>query len=275
MRTKKAKSSDIFLSLVIPAYKAEKVIVDTLLRAKKILDESRYSYEVICVVDGRVDKTFENASRVAKKYPRRIKVVGYLTNLGKGHATRFGMAKARGDVIGYIDEGFDINPRGISLLLEHLEWYDADIMIGSKRHPASKVGYSWERRMLSFGYQLLVRILFGLRVKDTQVGLKFFKREVLERVLPRLLVKEYAFDIEILSVSNYLGFKKIYEGPVEIKLQFGGSTVVRKGFIKTVSKTLWDTLAVFYRLKILRYYDDKNKKNWIAPEHLTLNKKQS
>lgn len=267
------RSSKVFLSLVIPAYKAEKVIEDTLLRAKKVLDESKYSYEVICVVDGRVDKTFENASKIAQKYPKKIKVVGYLTNLGKGHATRYGMARAEGDIVGYIDEGFDINPQGISLLLEHLKWYDADIIVGSKRHPASKVVYSWERRVLSFGYQILARVLFGLKIRDTQVGLKFFKRKVLERVLPRLLVKEYAFDIEILSVSYHLGFKKIYEGPVDISLQFGGSTVVRKGFIKTVSKTLRDTFAVFYRLKILRYYDSKNRKNWITPDYLTLGKK--
>ena len=218
------------ISVIIPAYKAEKFIAKDLLVIKKVLDQIRYSYEIICVVDGQsADKSFENASKVANKYPQ-MKVVGYLTNLGKGHAVRFGMAQAKGDIIGFIDAGFDIDPNGISMLLEHFEWYDADIIIGSKRHPASKVEYSWQRKVVSIGYQLIVRFLFGVKVRDTQVGLKFFRREVLEAVLPRVLVKEFAFDIELLSVAYYLGFRRIFEAPVELHMKFGGSTIVSKCF---------------------------------------------
>ena len=157
----------------------------------------------------------------------------------------------------------DLNPNGLSMLLEHFEWYGADIIVGSKRHPVSKVIYPWQRRILSIGYQLLVRMLFGLRVRDTQVGMKFFKREVMEKVLPRLLVKKFAFDVEILAVSNYLGFKRIYEAPIDIKLMFGGtSTITSQKFLRTVLGMLLDTLAIFYRLKILRYYSDKNRRKW-------------
>lgn len=263
------------VSIIIPAFKAEKFITQNLLKVREVMEKTRYNYEIICVVDGQVDRTFQEAQKVSKKYPRKVKVDGYLTNLGKGHAVRFGMAKAKGDIIGFIDAGVDINPNGISMLLEHFEWYNADIIVGSKRHPVSKVIYPWQRRLISFGYQTLVRILFGLKIRDTQVGLKFFKREVLEKVLPRLSVKAFAFDIEMLSVANYLGFKRIYEAPVELKMEFKGgfSTIASKGFIKTAFAMAWDTLAVFYRLKILHYYDDKNKKNWITPEYLRLNPK--
>ncbi|OGM19034.1 hypothetical protein A2686_04550 [Candidatus Woesebacteria bacterium RIFCSPHIGHO2_01_FULL_38_10] len=274
MVSKKDQYFERFVTLVIPAYKAEKFIEKNLRSIVSVLDKIRYPYEVICVVDGKVDKTYENAKKYAKKYPDKVKVTGYLTNLGKGHAVRFGMAKARGDIVGFIDAGVDINPNGISMLLEHFEWYDADITVGSKRHPASKVEYSWQRRVVSIVYQLMVRFFFGVRVKDTQVGLKFFRREVLEQVLPRVLVKEFAFDIELLSVSHYLGYKKIFEAPVEIKIDFSGSTIISKGFANTVFKMLWDTAAVFYRLKILHYYDSKNRKNWITPKYLTLNSKQ-
>ena len=110
-----------------------------------------------------------------------------------------------------------------------------------------------------------------MRVRDTQVGLKLFKREVLEKTLPRLLVKAYAFDIEMLAVANYLGFTKIHEAPVESKMELVGSTIVSKGFLRTVFWMLWDTLAVFYRLRILHYYDFRNRKNWITQKYLTLN----
>jgi len=103
--------------------------------------------------------------------------------------------------------------------------------------------------------------LFGINVKDTQVGMKFFQRKVLEDVMPRLLVKRFAFDIEILAVAYYLGYKRIGEAPVEISFNFTES-IVSQDIVSAISKTFWDTLAIFYRLKILRYYDTGNKRKW-------------
>lgn len=274
MNRKKINSKEKIklVSVVIPAYKAEKFIAKNLLEVKDVLDKTRYDYEIICVVDGQVDRTYEEAQKIAKKFPDKVKVEGYLTNFGKGHAVRFGMAKANGGVIGFIDAGIELNPNSISMLLEHFEWYKADVIVGSKRHPASKVVYPWQRKILSFGYQMIVRILFGLKVRDTQVGMKFFRREVLEKVLPRVLVKAFAFDIELLAVANYLGFKRIYEAPVELKMRFPGgvSTIASSGFVLTSFKMLWDTLAVFYRLKILNFYNYSNRRKWMTPDYLTL-----
>lgn len=250
------------LSVIVPAYKQEKTIARDLARIKSVLGGLRYPTELLCVVDGKVDQTFDKALKFSKKY-QNVKVIGYDTNKGKGYTVRFGMAESSGDVVGFMDAGMDLNPAGMSLLLEHFEWYNADIIVGSKRHSASKVNYPWQRRILSMGYQLLVWLLFGLKVRDTQVGMKFFKREVLEKVLPRLLVKKFAFDVEMLAVANFLGFKRIYEAPVEIRLHFGGtSTITSQKFMRTVLGMLIDTLAVFYRLRILNYYSDKNKRKW-------------
>ncbi len=157
------------------------------------------------------------------------------------------------------------------MLLEHFEWYDADVIVGSKRHPASKVTYPWQRRILSFGYQYLVRLLFGLRVKDTQAGIKFFRRSVLEKVLPRLLVKRFAFDIEILAVAYHLGFRNIYEAPIDVKLDFGGSSVITSNhFLKSVWNMMYETMQVYYRLRFLHYYDDTNKRKWIYDPELEM-----
>lgn len=250
------------LSVIVPAFKQELTIVRDLSRINDVLGQLRYPSEIICVIDGKVDKTFDKASRFAEKHTN-IKVIGYDKNKGKGYAVRFGIAESRGDVIGFMDSGMDLNPNGLGMLLEHFEWYNADIIVGSKRHPVSKVYYPWQRKILSMGYQTLVFLLFGLKVRDTQVGMKFFKREVLEKVLPRLLVKAFAFDVEILAVANYLNYKRIFEAPVEIKLKFGGaSTVTSQKFIRTVVKMMVDTFAIFYRLKIKGYYSDKNKRKW-------------
>ncbi|MFZ5366177.1 MAG: glycosyltransferase [Patescibacteria group bacterium] len=245
------------LSVIIPAYKQEKTIRRDLRRIEEVLKKIRYDYEIICVVDGMVDKTFEEARKLKS---RKIKVVGYEKNYGKGYAVRYGMAKSKGDIVAFIDAGMDINPEGIPMLLEHMVWYNSDVIVGSIRHSASKVyGYPLKRRIYSFGYHFLTKLLFGLRITDSQRGLKIFKRQVLEKVLPRLLIKAFAFDIEILAVARRLGFERIHDGPVEMDARkFKYSSV---GF-NTIWSMLVDTLAVFYRLRILRYYDDHNRRKW-------------
>src|SRR3989344_1790014 len=209
------------LSIIVPAYKQEKTIKTDVEKIVQVMSQLHYDYEIIVVVDGLVDGTFKNAKKIKSQ---KVIVIGYQHNHGKGYAVRFGMAKARGSIVAFIDAGMDLNPNGISMLLEYFEWYNADIIVGSKLHSASKVNYPVQRKILSFGYRLLVKLLFGLTIKDTQVGMKFFRRRVLEDVLPRLLVKDYAFDIEILAVAYRLKYRGIYEAPVE--LEFKNSSTI-------------------------------------------------
>ena len=246
------------ISVIIPAFKQEKTIGADLRRIKNVLEQLNYEYEIIVVVDGTTDKTLENAKKVSSK---KIKVLGYEKNKGKGYAVRYGMVRAKGTIIGFLDAGMELNPNGLAILLEKFQELDADVIIGSKRHKLSKVHYPFVRRATSVASQILIRALFGLSVRDTQVGMKFFKKKVIEDVLPRLLVKKFAFDIEILVVAYYLGYKKIYDAPVELTFDFEGS-LVSKNLAKAIFNTLWDTLAIFYRLKILHYYSDGNRRRW-------------
>ncbi len=246
------------LSLIIPTYKQQKTIKRDIQRIKKTMDGLKFPYEIIVVVDGRVDKTFEKAKEVKA---RNVSVVGYSHNFGKGYAVRFGIANSKGKIIGFIDAGMDLNPAYIQLLLTEFKLKNADIVIGSKLHPDSKVTYPWQRVVLSWGYRSLVKALFGLSISDSQVGMKFFKRKVLEVVLPRLIVKRYAFDIEILAVAHYLGYKKIFEGPIELRFK-GFSSINSKSFWGIIYSMLYDTFAVYYRLKFLHYYDSGKKRKW-------------
>src|SRR5260221_12478727 len=127
------------------------------------------------------------------------------------------MKEAKGSLISFLDAGMDISTKGVMMLMSHMEWYDADVIVGSKRHPVSRVNYPILRHILSIGYHLGVKILFGLPLTDTQSGLKIFKRKVIDAILPRLLVKRYEMDIEMLAVAKYLGFNRIYEAPIEVK----------------------------------------------------------
>ncbi len=250
------------LSVIVPAFKQGKTIQKDLESIDRVLKMglTDLDYEIICVVDGVLDDTLENAKKVRSS---KLIVVGYEKNRGKGYAVRFGMVKCKGELISFLDAGMDISPKGIMMLMAHMNWYSADVIVGSKRHPASRVNYPFFRHILSIGYHLVVKLLFGLSLTDTQSGIKIFKREVLEKVLPRLLVKRYAMDIEMLAVAKYLGFDRIYEAPIEVTFDRDTSRIAWT----TVFKMAWDTMAVFYRLKILHYYDDANQKRWhIDPE---------
>ena len=240
------------LSVIIPAYRQAKTIVKDIRRIEKILSQIRYPYEIIVVVDGYGEGTYRAAKKVKS---HRVKVLVYMKNQGKGHAVRLGMATATGDYIAFIDSGMEIDPNGISMLLEHMEWYNADIIVGSKRHPASVVNYPLPRKILSVGYQYIVWFLFHLSVRDTQAGIKIFKSKVLKKILPRLLVKQYAFDLEMLAVARRLGFKRIYEAPIKLGYNFGDLT--HAATITTIRHILLDTLAIFYRTYLLHYYDDQ------------------
>src|SRR5712691_8301491 len=116
------------LSLIIPAYKQEITIGRDIERIRDVMEQLRVSYEMIVVVDGEVDNTLKQAKKI--KSPK-IHVFGYQHNNGKGYAVRFGMAQAKGNIVAFIDSGMDINPNGISMLLEHFEWYNADVIVGS------------------------------------------------------------------------------------------------------------------------------------------------
>jgi glycosyltransferase involved in cell wall biosynthesis len=242
------------LSVVIPTYKQEKTIIADIKNIIEALDTTGYKYEIIVVIDGVIDDTYKQALTLKSS---RVKVLAYEKNEGKGHALRYGMMHAKGDIVGFIDAGMDIHPAGLKMLLNHMEWYNADIIVGSKLHPASKVSYPFNRKVLSWGYRLFTATLFGFKIRDTQVGLKFFKRQVIHDVLPRLLVKRYAFDIEILAVAYSLGYTRIYEAPIEINFK-NENSIVSKNLWSVILNMLWDTSAVFYRLKILHYYSKKN-----------------
>lgn len=255
-----SKTSDMNkdFSLVIPAYKAEKYIVENIKSIQEVLDKSNIDYEIIVVSDGALDKTFQKAKSVKDK---RVKALKYNKNQGKGFAVRYGVLHGKGDVIGFIDSGMDLDPSGIIIALDFMKLHNADIVVGSKVHPDSEVRYPIHRKILTFCARFVTQFLFGFSILDTQVGLKIFTRKVADDVFPRLLVKKFAFDIEILALASVLGYDKIYEAPV--KLNFKPGSISYQKLLAIVLKTFWDTLAIFYRIKILRYYRRRNKENWL------------
>jgi glycosyltransferase involved in cell wall biosynthesis/O-antigen/teichoic acid export membrane protein len=239
-----ASQPSVELSVVLPCHNAGNGLRGVL---KGLIDELvDDSYEIIVVSDGSTDETVA----IAEGFPSdEIRVFHYPEQGGKGHALQAGLTEARGRYVAFVDADGDIGPEAIRPFLTIMKLYEPDIVLGSKRHPLSEVDYPPLRRLMSWTYHKLTRLLFRVNVRDTQTGMKLVRRDVLAAVLPRLYEKRYAFDLELLVVARSLGFSRVFEAPVRINYRF--SSHVRPG---SVVRVALDTAAIFYRHYVLGSY---------------------
>ena len=239
------------ISIIMPAYNEEDRIVASLKETIKTFDDFESNYEIIVVDDGSSDKTFELAKNFAHEVNKdKIIVRRNRANFGKGRALYKGFRYATGDFIIFLDADMDLHPGQIDTFFDIMELTDSDIVIGSKRHPNSKLFYPKDRRIMSAVYFFIVKILFGLPINDTQTGLKLFKALVLKKVFSEFISREFAFDLELLVTAHRYKYK-IAEAPVNIESQREYSRI---GPL-TVYKMCLDTIAIY-----LRYIRNRTRK---------------
>jgi glycosyltransferase involved in cell wall biosynthesis len=257
------------VSVVMPAYNESGHIAASVEETVKTFREFGCSWELLVIDDGSSDATYEILCGLQKKYPGELIVKKNPFNLGKGRALKKAFRYTSGEFVVFLDADMDLHPIQVQTLFDILRLDNADIVIGSKLHPNSRVNYPLERKIMSFGYYLLVKLLFGLPCHDTQTGIKLFKSEVLRKVFPRILVKQFAFDLELLVNAHHLGYK-IAEAPIVLNPQ---RKYTRIGS-RAVFATTQDTLAVFYRMRILKYYDriDYYRRKGMAKEFRRMRK---
>jgi glycosyltransferase involved in cell wall biosynthesis len=231
------------LSFVIPAFNEEVFIEDTLGTLDLAIKEKMFQYEIVVVDDGSKDNTFSKALQYAKRNGH-VKVIRYARNAGKGFAIKTGVMESTGDAVIFLDGDMEIDLNTLSKYVEALE--NADVVVASKWHPNSKVSIPLSRKVLSRTFNSLVRIFLGFNLNDTQVGLKVIKRSAVNKIFPRLAVKRYAFDVELLILANLYGLR-IVEMPVKLKLTSPFKP-------KDALRMFVDLLGIAYRLRIIRWY---------------------
>lgn len=253
------------ISVLLPLYNEQEVIVQNVASLLKDLQKMGASYEVILVDDGSADQSYELLTEAYKDHPQ-VKVIQNYQNFGKGWALKTAYEFSSGEYVLFLDSDLELSiwhlPNFFNILLEK----KADVVIGSKNHKDSMLEYPGWRKFLSMGYYTLVKIFFGLPIQDSQTGIKLFKREALEQALPRMLVKKFAFDIELLLIIHKQGFK-IVPAPVELHFSRGGVGNIR---LKSVYLMAKDTLSIFYRDRILRFYNRPFGQNKQYRYHLLL-----
>lgn len=228
------------LTVVVPYYNPGPVLRTTVERAAEVLRGTGISFEIVAVSDGSTDGSEATLEGVHPDVVVRV----VLPHAGKGRAVRAGLAQGRGRYLGFIDGDGDVPPELLAEFVEVVRSVHPDVVLGSKRHPDSQVVYPMARRLYSWGYQQLVRMMFHLDVRDTQAGIKLVRREVLAEVLPLMVEEGYAFDLEMLVIARQLGHRDLVEAPVRIGRRFT-STVSRR----VVFEMLRDTFSIWWRLR--------------------------
>lgn len=243
---------DLDLTVVVPYFNPGTRVRQTIEELVETLATTGATFEVIAVSDGSTDGSEDSLAGLPPDVVRSVRLE---ENRGKGEALRTGFVRGRGRFLGFIDADGDLPPDQIAAMAALASGVGdpagpPDVVLGSKRHPRSEVVYPPLRRLYSWLWQQLVFVLFDLRVRDTQTGLKLARREVLADALPRMVEKRFAFDLELLVVARRLGYRRFVEVPVRIRERFGSTVSVR-----AAAGMLLDLLAIYYRLHVLRYYD--------------------
>jgi len=235
--------SKVELSFVMPAYNEGDSIEGALDTLDHVVKETGLPYEIVVVDDGSMDSTRAKAINYADKNGH-VKVIGYNKNVGKGYAVKAGFMQAAGDAVVFVDSDLEIDLEGVSRYVEALR--HGDIVIASKWHPESVVEVPLIRRILGRGFNVLVRLMTGVKLRDTQTGLKAIRKSAFKDIFPRLAVKRYAFDVELLAVANLYGLKAV-EMPVNIRM---------RGLFRLIDvwRMFVDLLGITYRLRVLRWY---------------------
>lgn len=241
VRTEKSRTK---VSIIIPVYNQEKQITDLLTKIRKILKPIFADYELVVVNDGSIDNTLAALRKEQEELKSKVRVISYDENRGKGYAVKQGVIQSSGDIVLFIDGDLEISPEAINNYVTELKYYD--LVIASKAHHFSDVVSPTSRKVLSKMFNLLVRVALGIRLKDTQSGMKAGKGSVLRAIFRTMLVNRYAFDVEMLVIAS-LFHLTIKEMPVKV-------TINKRFKLREIVRMAMDVAAITYRLKINHCY---------------------
>lgn len=200
----------MYLSIVVPAYNEESNIESSVFKFVSYLDAKSYDYEIIIVNDGSTDKTKDICLKMVE-LNKKIKFIDNSVNRGKGYTVREGFRNARGDYMLFIDAD---NATSIDHLEKAGDFMRGgyDLIIGSRSPLDAEGAYQrikqvfWKRKMGLYG-NYIIRKLTNEKIRDTQCGFKILKNDFAKKIIPKLVIDRWGFDVEIIALARLLGSK--------------------------------------------------------------------
>jgi len=218
------------ISAVLPAYNEEDNIENATRQMADVLRSLELKdWEVIVVDDGSVDQTGEIADRLVASDSAHIRVIHHDPNLGYAAALKNGFASARHQLIFFTDSDLQFDVREIKKLLPLID--EADIVCGFRIYRFDHL----TRLVLSWGFNLLVRMTFRINVRDIDCAFKLFRREVFDQV--QIESRKFFVNAEVLAKAKYFGFR-LAEVGVRHYPRAAGSSTVRASHVLSTLKEL-------------------------------------
>jgi dolichyl-phosphate beta-glucosyltransferase len=221
------------LSIVLPCFDEAERLPDTLAAFLAHYPPDRAEVELLIVDDGSTDQTAAVAAAAAAHDPR-IVVLRVPRNHGKGYAVRRGVLAARGELVVFTDADGSYSPAQVDRVVAALD--GAPVAIGA-RLDAEATGGQRLRHLASRVFNLAMRLALGLSFRDTQCGLKGFRRAAAQAVFCRARLDGFAFDAEALLLADRLGLQ-VVEVPVSAE-QRSGSKVRLLGDAVRMLADVW------------------------------------
>ena len=224
------------LTVVLPCYNEAERLPGTLRTLLAHLSGTSGQVEVLVVDDGSTDATVMVADAVAA-VDRRVRVLSYQPNRGKGFAVRTGMLAAEGELIVFTDADGSYGPRELDRIVGALD--EAPVAIGTR---ASGTSGPVARRAASRVFNLAIRGSLGLPFGDTQSGLKGFRRAAARQIFSQTRVDGFAFDVEVLWLARQLSLEVTEVGVQAMerqgsKVQMVADALAMLGEVWTVRRT--------------------------------------
>jgi len=198
------------ISIVIPAYNEEKRIGKSIKQIVKYLDKKKYSYEVIVVDDGSIDKTIDVVKKAGNKY---VKIIKNKKNMGKGFSVKTGILNAKYPLVLFSDSDLATPIEELDKFMEYIKSYDIVIASRNLKESNIKVKQPVYRQLMGKTFPLLVNLIALGGFRDTQCGFKLFKTDAAKKIVSLQTFNRFSFDVEILFIAKKLGYK-IKEAPV-------------------------------------------------------------
>jgi GT2 family glycosyltransferase len=239
------------LTIVLPMWNEEENIRSSVDAAMEVCDElvgERVigDYQIVIVDDCSTDATAPIADELAAHIPN-VDVVHHDRNRKLGGAMKTGFAAASGDVVLYTDADLPCDFAEVRRALRMMRIYNADIVSAYRNH---RTGEGPLRAFYSFGYNWLIRLCFGLVVRDVNFAFKLFRRHILEQV--RLESEGSFIDAELLVKAQRLGYRIVQFGADYVPRIRGTSTLAQPAII---AKLLWELVRSYGRIRQLRPLD--------------------
>jgi len=193
------------LSVVLACYNEEQILAASFAEIRDVLEDFGRPYEIVFVDDVSRDRTREIIRGIVAAHPGApIQVILHDVNRGRGATVTDGFRAARGEIVGYLDVDLEVHARYIPSLVRAIE-QGADVATVQRVYAFQL--RSLDRYFMSRGYSYLVRRLLGTRLRDTETGYKFFRRERLIPVLDAIRDPGWFWDTEFMVRAERRGLR--------------------------------------------------------------------